>query len=187
MAAQKHASIYPSSLQLRHYSKKGGKVPGTSKPAELKAIAWRGPLTPALAANGINAAIRNARRLLNDATTLYNIGGFPSATALGILAIEEYGKVNIIHQILLAKTDSARRKVWREYTSHTAKNTAWVMPNLVKPGARSVDDFRMLFERERSTSTSSTTLSSGVCTRSAGEQRGQNPRRTSRQRWRSKF
>ena len=123
-------------------------MPGTSKPAELKAIAWRGPLTPALAANGINAAIRNARRLLNDATILYNIGSFPSATALGVLAIEEYGKVNIIHQILLAKTDSARKKVWREYTSHTAKNTAWVMPNLVKSGARSVDDFRMLFERE---------------------------------------
>lgn len=118
-----------------------------SKPSELKANAWRGPLTPALAANGINAAIRNARRLLNDATILYNVGSFPSATAIGILAIEEYGKVNIIHQILLAKTDLARKKVWREYTSHTAKNTAWVMPNLLKSGARSVDDFRMLFEK----------------------------------------
>lgn len=119
-----------------------------SKPPELKAIAWRGPLTPALATDGINAAIRNARRLLKDATTLYNVGGFPSAAALGILAIEEYGKVSIIHQILLAKTDSARKKVWREYTSHTAKNTAWVMPNLLKSGARSVDDFRMLFEKD---------------------------------------
>jgi AbiV family abortive infection protein len=119
-----------------------------SKPSELKAIAWRGPLTPALAAGGINAAIRNARRLLNDATTLYKVGSFPSATALGILAIEEYGKVNIIHQILLAKTDLARKKLWRKYTSHTAKNTAWVMPNLLKSGARSVDDFRMLFEKD---------------------------------------
>ncbi|SRR5258708_10079275 len=117
-----------------------------SKPKEAKAIAWRGPLTPAGAAEGINAAYRNARRLLSDAEKLFITGSFPTATALAVLAIEEYGKPAIIHRILLAKTDRARREHWREYTSHTAKNTPWVVPNLIKAGAKTVDDFRPLFD-----------------------------------------
>jgi AbiV family abortive infection protein len=118
-----------------------------SKPYEAKANAWRGPLKAAWAADGINAAYRNAQRLFNDAETLFKAGSFPSAATLAVLAIEEYGKASIIHRILLAKTDKARREHWREYTSHTAKNAAWVIPNLIKAGARTVDDFRMLFEK----------------------------------------
>ena len=116
------------------------------KPKEAKAIAWRGALTPAVAAEGINAAYRNSRRLVNDAEKLFLISSFPTAMTIAILAIEEYGKAAIIHRILLAKTDRARQVHWREYTSHTAKNTPWVMPNLIKSGAKTVDDFRLLFD-----------------------------------------
>jgi AbiV family abortive infection protein len=116
------------------------------KPKEAKAIAWRGALTPRVAAEGINAAYRNSRRLVNDAEKLFLISSFPTAMTVAILAIEEYGKAAIIHRILLAKTDRARQVHWREYTSHTAKNTPWVMPNLIKTGAKTVDDFRVLFD-----------------------------------------
>jgi AbiV family abortive infection protein len=117
------------------------------KPQEAKTHAWRGALSPAWAAEGINAAYRNALRLFDDAQKLFRSGSFPSAAALAVLAIEEYGKPSIIHRILLAKTDKARRDHWREYTSHTAKNTPWVVPNLIKGGAKTLDDFKMLFDR----------------------------------------
>lgn len=117
------------------------------KPKEAKAIAWRGPLTPALAAEGINAAYRNAQRLLADALKLFVMDSFPSSAVLAVLAIEEYWKLAIIHRILLAKTDRARQEHWREYTSHTSKNTPWVVLNLVREGAATVDDFGMLFDK----------------------------------------
>src|ERR1700761_3850571 len=59
-----------------------------SKPEEAKANAWRGALTPAWAAEGINAAYRNAARLLGDAEKLFVAGSFPSSLSLAVLAIE---------------------------------------------------------------------------------------------------
>lgn len=116
------------------------------KPDSVKAIAWRGPLTPAVAADGINAAYRNARRLLKDAEQLAATGSYPTATALAVLAIEEHGKASIIHLIVLAKNPDTRKKHWQEYTSHTAKNAAWVLLNLIKAGAKTLDDFRIIFD-----------------------------------------
>ena len=114
------------------------------KPESVKANPWRGRLTPAWAAEGINAAFRNAKRLLADAQKLFQSGSYPSALSLAVLAIEEAGKRGIIERILLAKTDRQLKEHWREYTSHTAKNNLWVIPNIVKAGAERVDDFRVL-------------------------------------------
>lgn len=114
------------------------------KPDSVKANPWRGRLTPAWAADGINAAFRNAKRLGADAQKLFLSGSYPSALALAVLAIEEAGKRAIIERILLAKTDRQLKEHWREYTSHTAKNNLWVIPNIVKAGAQHVDDFRVL-------------------------------------------
>jgi len=121
-----------------------GSAKKSKKPDAVKANAWRGRLTPAWAASGINAATRNAKRLLADAQKLFQTGSYPSALSLAVLAIEEAGKRGIIERILLAKTDQQLKEHWREYTSHTAKNNAWVVPNLVKAGAEHVDDFKIL-------------------------------------------
>lgn len=124
----------------------GSKGRKQSKPERAKANPWRGPLTPASAAEGINAAYRNAYRLLNDALKLFMMGSFPSAASLAVLAIEECGKPDIIHRILIAKTDRARQKHWREYTTHTAKNASWIVPSLLKAAAKTLNDFRIVFD-----------------------------------------
>jgi AbiV family abortive infection protein len=125
-----------------------GSAKKAKKPDAVKANTWRGRLTPAWAANGINAATRNAKRLLADAQKLFQAGSYPSALSLAILAIEEAGKRGVIERILLAKTDQQLKEHWREYTSHTAKNNAWVVPSLVKAGAKHVDDFRILADKD---------------------------------------
>src|SRR5437016_4764135 len=117
------------------------------KPSDTKAIAWRQRLNPAAVAEGMNAALRNAKRLLHDAILLYNAGSFASATALAILATEEFGKQGILQRILLSKSNAQLKLHWKEFTSHTAKNNDWVVPNLVKAGATSIDDFKILNDK----------------------------------------
>lgn len=114
------------------------------KPEEVKAIKYRGRLNAAQAAAGINAALRNAKRLLTDATLLFQSGSYATAAALAVLAIEENGKYGIIPRILLAKNDRQRNEHWKEYTSHEAKNTTSIIPSLVRGGATSVDDFKIM-------------------------------------------
>ena len=68
---------------------------------------YRGPLTPAQAADGINAASDNARRLAEDAQALFEQGSFAIAASLAILAVEEAGIR--AHALRLARA-SARAK-----------------------------------------------------------------------------
>jgi AbiV family abortive infection protein len=42
---------------------------------------------------------RNAVRLIGDACKLYRLGSYPSAFALGVLALEEVGKLNMVDHI----------------------------------------------------------------------------------------
>ena len=70
---------------------------------------YRGTLSPQQIADGMNAAERNAARLLNDAELLLREERHPSATAMAILAIEEAGKNTILRQLSTAKDDTARR------------------------------------------------------------------------------
>ena len=58
--------------------------------------AYRGKLTPAQAAAGMNAAAKNARRLAKDAATLLGAGSFPTTASMAILSIEEAGKISIL-------------------------------------------------------------------------------------------
>ena len=53
---------------------------------------YRGSLDPAAVAKGMNAANRNARRLVADAKLLLDGERYPSAAALAALAIEESGQ-----------------------------------------------------------------------------------------------
>jgi AbiV family abortive infection protein len=113
-----------------------------------KLDAYQGKLTPAQIAKGMNAAVTNARRLAEDAAALFDARRFPTAASLAILSIEEAGKISILRSLALARTNDELLDVWKEYRSHTRKNVAWLLPQLVAAGARKLDDFRPLFEKD---------------------------------------
>lgn len=106
---------------------------------------YQGRLTPGQIADGINAAIRNAKRLADDAALVLSEGRLPSAATLAILSIEESGKVSILRGLAVAKSDKEVALCWRDYRSHTKKNVTWMFPQLVAGGARKLDDFSALF------------------------------------------
>lgn len=103
---------------------------------------YRGSLSFGQIATGMNAALKNAKRLAEDARTLFDAGRIPSATALAILSIEESGKVPILRQIALCESDEERCKEWKRYRSHTNKNVTWILGQLVMQGARTLDAMR---------------------------------------------
>lgn len=107
---------------------------------------YKGPLSPGQVAAGINAASANARRLVDDAERLLQAGRHPSAASLATLSIEESGKVSVLRELALARTDAEAAEAWRSYRSHTKKNVAWLFPSLVASGARNLEDFRPLFD-----------------------------------------
>ncbi|MDP9160990.1 MAG: AbiV family abortive infection protein [Acidobacteriota bacterium] len=92
--------------------------------------------------------IKKCKRLLADAHKLFQTKSYPSSLSLSVLAVEESGKRAVIERILLAKTNKQWKEYWREYTSHTAKNNSWVVPNLVMSGAQHIDDFKVLADQE---------------------------------------
>jgi hypothetical protein len=57
---------------------------------------YKGRLTAAQLAEGMNAATENARHLVRDAVMLLEAGRFPTAASLAALAIEEAGKPAIL-------------------------------------------------------------------------------------------
>lgn len=113
-----------------------------------KLEAYQGRLTPGQIAKGMNAAAANAQRLLADATILFEARRFPTAASLAILSIEEAGKISILRSLALAVTNIEASEVWKEYRSHVRKNVLWLFPQLVAAGARKLDDFKQLFEKD---------------------------------------
>lgn len=107
---------------------------------------YRGLLTVAQVATGINAAHRNARRLYEDARFMHDAKRLPSATALAILSIEETGKPTILRQLALAESESECQQLWRAYRSHTHKNMMWILGQLVAQGHRQLEDFLPAFD-----------------------------------------
>jgi AbiV family abortive infection protein len=107
-----------------------------------------GKLAPAQIAQGINAAINNARRLVSDAELLFKNKRYASATGLAILAIEEAGKVSILRELSVAQTGEDLHDNWKAYRTHTRKNTMWILRDLVLSGARNLEDLRPMFEED---------------------------------------
>ena len=107
---------------------------------------YSGPLNAEQVAFGMNAARRNAERLLRDARELFEIGRWPTATLLSILSIEESGKDPILRSIAVARDESERKQLWKNYRSHTKKNVQSIFPELVRKGARNLEDFRPMFD-----------------------------------------
>jgi AbiV family abortive infection protein len=108
---------------------------------------YQGKLTAAQIAKGMNAAAENAQRLVGDATVLLDARRFPTAASLAILSIAEAGKISILRSLALARTNDEVLDSWRDYRSHTRKNVAWILPQLVAAGASNLEDFRPLFEQ----------------------------------------
>lgn len=104
---------------------------------------FRGHLTPSQIATGMNAAGRNARRLADDAKLLLEHGRFPTAVSIAALSIEEAGKVSVLRGLAFAPNEEVRKRAWKAYRSHRSKNTAWILPDLVAKGARSLDALRL--------------------------------------------
>lgn len=94
----------------------------------------------------MNTALRNARRLLKDAKHLLDIGSYPTAASLAALSIEESGKTAILRELVVARDEKEIGQAWKRYRSHTQKNVAWLLPQLVAQGARHLEDFRSLFD-----------------------------------------
>ncbi len=113
---------------------------------EKKLNAYRGTLTPVQIAEGMNAAGKNAGRLAGDAEILLDAGSFSSAASLAILAIEEAGKEPILRALSVARCEQEIREAWKDYRTHTAKNVAWILPQLAQAGARNIEDLRPIFD-----------------------------------------
>lgn len=100
--------------------------------------AYNGSLTTAEIASGIAAAQANALRLIEDAKIMLEAGRLPTASALAILAMEERGKVQILKRLALVSEPAEIKAAWRDYRSHRAKNSGWIIPQLVMEGARTM-------------------------------------------------
>lgn len=108
-----------------------------------KSAQYDGELNAAQIALDMNAACRNARRLINDARLLLDAGRYPTAASLAVLSIEESGKTSVLRGLALASSEEARRTAWKDYRSHRSKNAAWILPELAARGARDLESLRL--------------------------------------------
>lgn len=113
-----------------------------------KLNSYKGKLNPGQISDGMNAANRNAIRLVTDAKILLNAGRFPSSAALSILSIEESGKSSILRLLSLSNTNKDTINAWKEYRSHVKKNVQGILPKKYIEGARKLDDFLTIFNGE---------------------------------------
>jgi AbiV family abortive infection protein len=109
---------------------------------------YRNALTPKQAAEGMNAAARNAKRLYEDAKALFDSKRYPSACSLAILSIEESGKLSILREVACATNKGRINESWRRYSDHRDKNAQWLSVQLMMGGARALQDFAQVFDRK---------------------------------------
>jgi AbiV family abortive infection protein len=114
-----------------------------------KATPYKGPLTAESAAIGIGTAKANAKRLLDDAESLFQTERYSSACALACLAIEEISKPAIIRKILLASSPEQVRTGWRLFSSHHDKAAPWIVPYIIWSNPSAYEDFVEAFMRQR--------------------------------------
>jgi len=113
-----------------------------------KLDSYKGKLALQQIVSGINAAGKNAKRLLADAQTLFDGGSYPTSTALAILSIEESGKISILRELSLAKDEEEISEIWKRYRNHSSKNAHWILSDLVAMGACRLDDLRPIFKED---------------------------------------
>ena len=111
---------------------------------------YRGALSAAQIADGMNAARRNALRLAADARLLLDADRLPTAAAMAALSIEESGKVSIIRQFSTATGPDAIKQVWKQYNDHRSKNGAWMLYDFFLAGGKCLLDIPSAFDLRRS-------------------------------------
>lgn len=112
-----------------------------------KLTPYRGRLTAAEVAFGMDAAARNARRLASDAQLLFDAGRYPTSFSIASLSIEESGKVSILRHISVSN-DGSLKKRWADFRNHKSKNLMWIFRYLVSEGAKTLDDFSKIFNKD---------------------------------------
>ena len=85
-----------------------------------------GPLKPPEVAEGIDAAIENARALGADAKLLLEAGRVARAAALAALSVEESGKGRVLRALSLAWSPEEAKEEWKRYRKHASKNVTWI-------------------------------------------------------------
>lgn len=93
-------------------------------------------------ADGMKAARRNARRLVDDAKLLLDEGRYPTAAAVAVFSIEEIGKEMILRDFASAPETEDPKNMWRKYRSHRHKNWVWFLPYPFTNGVFDWDKFR---------------------------------------------
>ena len=114
-------------------------------PKQVVLKQYRESLTPTQAAEGIQAAIKNAKSLVSDAELLLENQRWSRAVAIAILAIEESGKPSWLRSLLLARDEKELREEWKNYRSHIKKNLIWLSTLLAADGATQLDEFSSIF------------------------------------------
>ena len=116
-----------------------------SREEKKKLPQYKGKLNAADIAAGMNAAIKNARRLFNSAEILFENKDYATAVSLAILAIEEAGKTSILREISLATDETLLKKCWKEYRSHIQKTKTWNMIDYIRRESVKLQDFKGMF------------------------------------------
>ena len=82
--------------------------------------------------------------LAADAKFLLDAERFASAAGCAALSIEESGKNSILRRLALA-SDAELTHTWKEFRSHKSKNAHWILMDLARQGARTLDDLAPIF------------------------------------------
>lgn len=110
--------------------------------------AFRGELSAKDVADGINAAIRNAKRLAADAKLMLDAKRYPTAAALAVYSIEETEKVSTLRALSVAQTKDELAQAWEDYRGNRTKNTAWIAAELDAKGAGHLSGFSEAMETD---------------------------------------
>lgn len=110
--------------------------------------AFYGELSAKDVADGINASIRNAKRLAADAKLMLDAKRYPSAASLAVLSIEETEKVSTLRALSVAQTKEELAQAWDDYRSQRVKNTAWIAAELDAKGAGHLSGFSEAMEKD---------------------------------------
>ncbi|WP_158803944.1 AbiV family abortive infection protein [Acidisoma sp. L85] len=87
----------------------------------MNTATYQGAVSASQAAAGMNAALRNSRRLLGDAELLLSAERWASAASLAVLGLEEAGKMSVIRVLCTTTEPAALKKQWKDYHLHQAK------------------------------------------------------------------
>lgn len=107
-----------------------------------------GKLDSEKAAKGMNLAIKNSQRLLEDSEILFKQDRYSSAVALAILSIEESGKLPILRGLTMEDDDKKIAKKWKSFRNHLQKNNLWILPDLASQGANTFDELKVVYSDE---------------------------------------